>query len=197
MRSTTRLGLVAALLLSVAVPAFADYDLYLEIPELGEIGRKLDDKPADPATKNWIKIRSFGIVLENPPPTGRATSGAGAGKAKLTSITIVKDFDAVSPLLFQALATGGHYATARILAVQTATGTAGKTKPPVIQSQIELTMVALTKIEVAGNARVGDAPSEAITLTAGALKFAATGPSAKEGTPGTEQSFTFDFTGQK
>lgn len=193
MRSTIRICSVAALLLTTSIPAFADFQLYLEIPELGEAGGRPDAKAEKTdIPKNWIPIRSFGLTVENPPTIGSRSGGAGTGKAKLSSIVVVKDFDGNSPVLFQALCTGGHYQTAKIIAVNVS-GTAAK-KSTEILSQIELTMVFISKIEIGGNARVGDAPTESITLAAGAIKITAFTPSGDGKTPPKPTEGTWDFT---
>jgi type VI protein secretion system component Hcp len=63
---------------------------------------------------NALDVQSFSWGIENPVTTGTGGGGAGTGKAKLSDLTVERAADAVSPRLFQAVATGEHFPSATL-----------------------------------------------------------------------------------
>jgi type VI protein secretion system component Hcp len=61
-----------------------------------------------------LEVQSFSWGIENPVTTGTGGGGAGTGKAKLSDLTVERAADAVSPRLFQAVATGEHFPSATL-----------------------------------------------------------------------------------
>jgi type VI secretion system secreted protein Hcp len=61
-----------------------------------------------------LEIQSYSLGIKNPVTTGTGGGGAGTGKATLSDLTIERSADAVSPRLFQAVATGEHFPSATI-----------------------------------------------------------------------------------
>jgi type VI secretion system secreted protein Hcp len=74
---------------------------------------KIEDiqgESTDKGHKGDISIQSFSLGSLAAPSAAIGGSGAGAGKVKFAEFTITKTVDKSSPLLFQKLATGKHYA---------------------------------------------------------------------------------------
>src|SRR6478672_10067001 len=80
------------------------FDAYLKIETPNITGESTDSKH-----KGEIEIYSFSLGASNPTTIGSATGGAGAGKVSLSSFNFMKKTDKVSPVLFQACASGVHY----------------------------------------------------------------------------------------
>jgi len=85
------------------------FDAYLKIETPNITGESTDSKH-----KGEIEIYSFSLGASNPTTIGSATGGAGAGKVSLSSFNFMKKTDKVSPVLFQACASGVHYAKATV-----------------------------------------------------------------------------------
>jgi type VI protein secretion system component Hcp len=95
-------GLSVLAVTAIAAPAFADV-YYLKIPpgqiEGSEPKGDISQKPAD-----MYKITSFSIGVGKPENIGSASSGAGAGKATMESMTVTgADSDAASTLTQDAI----------------------------------------------------------------------------------------------
>jgi type VI protein secretion system component Hcp len=87
-------------------------------------------------------------------------SGGGAGKATIQDVSFTKYVDAISPLLFHAVATGQHLQSATITFV-------GKGAPTVT---LQLTTVVVTSLSTGGSS--GEARlTENITLNAASITF--------------------------
>src|SRR5881392_3039991 len=63
----------------------------------------------DPTSQVTIPIQSFSWGISNPTSTGSSSGGAGAGKASLSSMNVMKAVDTSSALLLRAAATGNHF----------------------------------------------------------------------------------------
>jgi type VI secretion system secreted protein Hcp len=121
-----------------------------------------------------IAVKEFSFGSENMTTISSASTGAGAGKAKLNNLVIKKNIDGTSPKLFQALATGSSYNDATLTVRKQGTTGAG-------YYVLRFTMVFITKINVSGSG--DEPPMEEITLTYGAVEETVT-PTDPTGTAG-------------
>jgi type VI secretion system secreted protein Hcp len=129
-----------------------------------------------------FEIKEFSFGEENPTTIGSATSGAGAGKAKLNPFKIKKPVDSASPNFFLASASGVHYPTAT-LSVRKAGAAGGKSSgAPYLIFTFKL--VYVTNVDWTGP---GDeeGPEEEITFVYGALQisYSKQGADGAIGTP--------------
>lgn len=104
---TLALAAAAAVLATAPAHAASDYFMKLE-PSAGD-KQQIKGESADPSFPGAIEISSFHWSAENPASIGSASSGAGAGKAKLKELTVTKAVDSTTPALFQRLAEGRHF----------------------------------------------------------------------------------------
>ena len=65
----------------------------------------------------WIELDSFSFGASNPVSIGTGSTGAGAGKASLSSFNVMKRTDSSSPVLFQKCCMGQHFAKALLLRI--------------------------------------------------------------------------------
>ena len=65
-------------------------------------------------TNGWSEVVGFDQGAVNPSTVGSVAGGAGAGRARLNEITLIKPVDRGSPTLFEACAIGGHYGAAQL-----------------------------------------------------------------------------------
>lgn len=129
----------------------------------------------DSSYKGWIEIFSFSMGVANPATIGSATGGAGAGKASLSSINLMKKSDTSSPLLFQACCTGKHFQTAQM----TFRKAGGKA---LVYLQYDLNEVFVESIQWSGSSGGDDSPQESVSLAYGAINVTYT-PQKVDGTP--------------
>src|SRR4029077_10610939 len=80
------------------------FDAFLKIETPNVAGESTDSKH-----KGEIEIYSFRLGASNPTTIGSATGGPGAGTVSTSSFHFMKKTDKVSPVLFQACASGVHY----------------------------------------------------------------------------------------
>jgi type VI secretion system secreted protein Hcp len=76
-----------------------------------------------------VRLSSFAMETENVVSIGSATSGAGAGKAKLDPLAITRHFDQASPALFQLSAAGSHLRQVEFIVSQTGAAPGAPSKP--------------------------------------------------------------------
>jgi type VI protein secretion system component Hcp len=84
--------------------------LLLRIPSL------ISTKPGAPRPPDLV-LTSVSWGVSNPAQVGSGAGGAGAGKITFNPFSITRKTDAASPKLFQAAATGTHFAGATILVI--------------------------------------------------------------------------------
>lgn len=113
---------------------------------------------------NYIEIFSFSNGASNPSSVAFGT-GSGAGKVDLSSLSLQKQLDKASPMLFLNCCTGKHIATGTMI-VREATGDT-TTKP---YYQYDMTEVFVDSISW-GGAAGGGKPSESLSLSAKSLKI--------------------------
>ena len=115
-----------------------------------------------------FEIKEFSFGEENATTIGSATTGAGAGKAKLNPFKIKKPVDSASPNFFLASSSGVHYPTATI-SVRKAGAAGGKSSgaPYLI---FTFKMVFVTNIDGTGPGEE-EGPEEEISFVYGALQI--------------------------
>lgn len=69
------------------------------------------------AQLQFVRVLTYSGSVEQTLNIGSQSTGAGAGKISFNPFTITKNLDAMSPILFQASATGTPYKTAEIVFV--------------------------------------------------------------------------------
>jgi type VI secretion system secreted protein Hcp len=67
-----------------------------------------------PAGSGAFNVAAWSWGASNPTTIGGG-SGGGAGKVSLSSLNVIKEFDACSPALFGAVATGRHFESATLV----------------------------------------------------------------------------------
>jgi len=128
------------------------FDAYLKIETPNITGESTDSKH-----KGEIEIYSFSLGASNPTTIGSATGGAGAGKVSLSSFNFMKKTDKVSPVLFQACASGVHYAKATVTLRK-----AGET--PVEYLKYTFGTVFVESVQWSGSTGGDDAPTESVSF---------------------------------
>jgi type VI secretion system secreted protein Hcp len=106
---------------------------------------------------NTIEIQSFSWGVQNETTIGSASGGAGAGKAKLQPLVVVKRPDKASNTLFQAVATGDHFASASLQVVTQGSPTL----------RYDFTLVFVAGLVTQGSQ--GETPLEEVTFAYGAV----------------------------
>ena len=132
-----------------------------------EIFLKLDGiegESTKSGAENYIEIFSFSNGASNPSSVAFGT-GSGAGKVDLSSLSLQKQLDKSSPMLFLNCCNGKHIATGNMI-VREATGDT-TTK---IYYQYDMTEVFVDSISW-GGAAGGGKPSESLSLSAKSLKI--------------------------
>jgi type VI secretion system secreted protein Hcp len=123
-----------------------------------------------------IPVTSFELEIDNAAEIGSAATGAGAGKADFSPLTIRRIADQASASLFRACASGTHFATVQLYLRQSA----GPSENTFLAYEFQT--VFITKIDWSGSA--GDEePAETLTLEYGALVIAYK-PVSPAGSPG-------------
>jgi type VI secretion system secreted protein Hcp len=101
--------ITTAAVLAAAPMAGAADDYFLKVNGLG--GEQTVGKITDA-----IAVDSFDWGAENDTSFGSESGGVALGKASFHELTITKDVDSTSPLLFQALSTGKPYSSMELVA---------------------------------------------------------------------------------
>lgn len=124
----------------------------------------IDGESEKSGAEKYIEIFSFSNGASNPSSVAFGT-GSGAGKVDLSSLSLQKQLDKSSPMLFLNCCSGKHIATGSMI-VREATGDT-TTK---IYYQYDMTEVFVDSISW-GGAAGGGKPSESLTLSAKSLKI--------------------------
>jgi type VI secretion system secreted protein Hcp len=181
--AANRLKRAAALLFLASfatVRSQAAFDMFLKFyPENGPalVGESQDKTYS--GAQGWFEISSFNLGIQNSVAIGSSGGGAGAGKAQFQDFTFTKAVDTISPAIFKVLASGSHFANARLV-LRKAGAVGGKTQAAYLQYEFEL--VAVSSQHWAGSAG-DDQPTESITLKVGAVKISYS-PQKPDGTLG-------------
>jgi type VI protein secretion system component Hcp len=112
-------GAVAASLAAAPIAGAATY--YLQLDGLPGESTITTTSPAFPVATDsgLIALDSYQWGVEQKLNVGSATTGAGAGKADFTALTVTKDVDSTSPTLFQYLASGKPFGGAELAVART------------------------------------------------------------------------------
>jgi type VI secretion system secreted protein Hcp len=124
----------------------------------------IDGESEKSGAEKYIEIFSFSNGASNPSSVAFGT-GSGAGKVDISSLSLQKQLDKSSPMLFLNCCSGKHIATGNMV-VREATGD-NTTK---IYYQYDMTEVFVDSISW-GGAAGGGKPSESISLSAKSLKI--------------------------
>lgn len=124
----------------------------------------IDGESEKTGAEKYIEIFSFSNGASNPSSVAFGT-GSGAGKVDISALSLQKQLDKSSPMLFLNCCSGKHIATGAML-VREATGDT-TTK---IYYQYDMTEVFVDSISW-GGAAGGGKPSESISLSAKSLKI--------------------------
>lgn len=134
--------------------------------------------------EGWIEIFSFSNGASNPTSVAFGT-GSGAGKVDISSISLQKQLDKASPLLFQNCCQGTHVDKGSMI-VREATGTTTTQ----IYYQYDMTEVFVDSISW-GGAAGGGKPSESLSVSAKSLTITYW-PQNSDGSLGTKIPFGWD-----
>ncbi len=107
--------------------------------------------------QGWIEIFSFSNGASNPSSVAFGT-GSGAGKVDLSSISITKQTDSASPVLFLNCCSGKHFATGTLMCREAG----GDSK--VVFFQYDMQQVFIDSISW-GGAEGGGKPSESLSVS--------------------------------
>jgi type VI secretion system secreted protein Hcp len=136
------------------------FDTFLKIESPNVAGESTDSKH-----KGEIEIYSFSLGASNPTTIGSGTGGAGAGKVSLSSFNFMKKTDKTSPVLFQACASGTHYAKVTITCRK-----AGGSNP-VEYLKYTFTTVVVESIQWSGSSGGDDTPTESCSFAYGKVQI--------------------------
>lgn len=134
-------------------------DIFLTIPGV-------PGESQDTTFQGAIELTSYSWGLSKLVTIGSGTGGTGTGKTQFSELNITKDFDKSSPLLMQALESGKPYPKITLSLRRTAGGSAAKAQ---VFLTYEFDQVYVTSISDAASSGGGDAPSESISFTMGAV----------------------------
>ncbi|TVR59958.1 MAG: type VI secretion system tube protein Hcp [Gemmatimonadales bacterium] len=145
------------------------YDAFLKIE--GVEGESTRDKH-----EGEIEILSFSWGASNPTTIGSGT-GAGAGRASLTSFNIMKKSDKASPKLFQNCCQGRHFPKATVVF----RSSAGDNSLEYLKYEFE--EVFVESVQWSGSSGGDDRPTESLSLAFGKVEVTYT-PQTATGDPG-------------
>lgn len=100
-----------------------------------------------------IEVMSWSFGASNPTSVG--SSGMSAGKASFSDLSIMKSVDKSSPLLFKALASGKHFASATLTKRTTVESPDGTVKPTILATY-KLSDVMVSSVVEGGWSGGGD-----------------------------------------
>jgi type VI secretion system secreted protein Hcp len=112
-------GLVAAATALVAAPMAHADDYFLKINNTTPGVAPISGDQVVGKVNDAIQIKSFDLGTENKTTIGSTTGGAGTGKASFDELTITKDVDATSPLLYKQMAMGQNISSMELIARKT------------------------------------------------------------------------------
>lgn len=136
-----------------------------------------------------IEIQSFSFGATNHGTFHSGGKGGGGGKAEITDISVVKQVDKASPLLFKACASGDHIGEATIYSQKT-----GGPKP-VTYYEIKMTDLIVSSHNNNGS-NGGDAVYETIVFNCSRVDFVYT-PQDNKGGAGSSVRAFFDIRAAK
>jgi len=122
----------------------------------------IDGESEKKGAEGWIEIFSFSNGASNPSSVAFGT-GSGAGKVDISSLSLQKQLDKSSPLLFQKCCQGTHVATGHMIVRESTGGATTET-----YFQYDMTEVFVDSISW-GGAAGGGKPSESVSLSAKSL----------------------------
>jgi len=157
------------------------YDTYMKIDGIkGEATRA--------GFEGWIELYSFSLGASNPVTIGSGTTGAGGGKANVSSFNIMKKTDSTSPLLFQQCCMGKHFASAQVV-LQKASGD----QKALAYLVYDFTEVYVESVQWSGSAGGDETPAESVSLAFGKVQVSYT-PQTATGAPGSPVRGSWDLT---
>jgi type VI secretion system secreted protein Hcp len=145
------------------------FDAFIQFPDVdGESKRKGFEKQ--------IEIAAFSFGASNPASFGTG-SGGGAGKASLSSFTIMKKTDLASPVLFQKCCAGDHFDKVTV----TLNKAGGKAAVDFLKYEFE--KVFIDSIQWSGSSGGDDTPTESVSLSFAkfTITYTAQGDDASKG----------------
>jgi type VI secretion system secreted protein Hcp len=126
---------------------------------------KLATVPGEAVGKGYeqtIAVHSFSFGASNPVSISSSSGGAGASLVQVSTMNIMKEADASSPVLFGAVCKGAHYDNATLFVLE-AGGDAN------VYLQYDMTLVFVDNVQWSGSGGGGKA-SESISLAFGSIK---------------------------
>lgn len=143
-------------------------DLYLKIEGIAGESQKQGHT-------DEIELTSFQFGVSQGGSFHKGGQGGGAGKASISDITITKEVDKSSALLFQACATGRHIPSAVLYSQK-----AGGNNAPVTYYEIKMTNLLVSNHSTSGS-NGGDAIYETVTFNFARVDFIYTNQTAEGG----------------
>ncbi|WP_263379313.1 Hcp family type VI secretion system effector [Granulicella paludicola] len=122
----------------------------------------INGEAMDENHKNEIRLLSWSWGA-NQVTSVSGSGGSGAGKASLSDMSIMKDFDAASPLIYKALLMGTHIKTATLTASKSSGSATGT---PFLK--IDLGEVFVTSQQLSGSSEI---PTESISFSYNTIKI--------------------------
>ncbi len=119
----------------------------------------INGESADDKHKNEITVLSFSWGA-NQVTSVAGTGGSGAGKANLSDLSIMKNYDAASAPLYKALLKGTHIATGVLSAVKS-----GANGAPFLK--ISLAELFVTSVQISGSSEI---PMESVSFSYNSIK---------------------------
>ena len=156
-------GLVAAATALVAAPMAHADDYFLKINNTTPGVAPVAGDQVVGKVNDAIAIKSFSMGTENKTTIGSQTSGAGAGKATFDELTITKDVDATSPLLYKQMAMGQNIPSMELIARK-----AGANGSAPIYQRYYFNMSFITSQKQSGD---GEGIQETLTFAYGAMQM--------------------------
>ena len=112
----------------------------------------------DSAHSGQIEIYSFSWGASNPVTIGSGTTGSGAGKVSVSSMSFMKKLDTSSPNLLKNCCIGDHFATGTLALCK-----AGGTQETYLE--YDMTEVYIESYQVSGSSGGDDTPTESVSVT--------------------------------
>lgn len=116
--------------------------------------------------KDEIDVISFQFGAAQTGAYHKGGAGGGAGKAEISDISVVKEVDKTSPLLFKACATGQYLTDVTIYSQKAA----GPSSPPLTYYEIKLTD-AIVSSHINNGSSHGDAIMETVVFNTAKVDF--------------------------
>jgi type VI protein secretion system component Hcp len=139
-----------------------------------------DSIPPLPTPASAIKLDSFQYEVDNRRVIGSATSGGGAGQAKLGEMDVTMPAGDYSPILLGNLLAGSHYSTVTLTEWKSAPG-----RPPVAVATWTMGTGFVAADKITSGPSGSDAPIEEVHLAYTSLQESVPPQPVKKGAPGT------------